>query len=96
MIKTSLRTAVICGMLSAASLALPTSAMAKLKVIESDVPGIEVGSEWPDDANLPIPPGKSIRVLVLPANTTRILRGPEPESRSKPPWGGTRSPTLRD
>jgi hypothetical protein len=62
--------------LSLAALALVAStapAAAKMKVIESDVPEIAVNSEWDDEASLKVPPGKSVRVLILPSNVTKVI-----------------------
>jgi hypothetical protein len=64
-----------------------------MKVLESDVAEIKVGSEWADDAKLPIPPGKKVRVLMLPSNVTKVISGPELNSEGtarNAPWGGTR------
>lgn len=70
-----------------ALLAWTGGAIAKVKVIESDVESIAVGSEWEDERKLSVPPGKSIRILVLPSNVTKVLSGPAVNG-GRPPWGG--------
>jgi hypothetical protein len=78
------------GVLWAAFVVTAHAADAKMRVIESDAPGIAVGSVWVDDAKLPIPPGKRVRVLILPQNVTKVLVGPAVPDSGSPPWGGTR------
>ena len=77
---------------AASVLVFATAALAKMKVIESDAPEIAIGSEWADDATLPVPPGKSVRVLMLPSNVTKVIEGPSDnrEGGKAAPWGGTR------
>jgi hypothetical protein len=82
--------AVLCSCLMIAGFSL--SAAAEMRVIESDVADIKVGSVWADGATLPVPPGKSVRVLVLPGNVSKTIEGPRTETGATAPWGATRQP----
>lgn len=70
-------------------------AHAEMRVLESNVPTIVVGSVLPDSDNVVLPPGGEIRVLLLPSNKTKTFSGPPLAARSTP-WGGTRKPIVKD
>jgi hypothetical protein len=68
----------------------------RMKVIDSDTAEVVIGSEWPESQPLPIPPGRRVRVLLLPSNVTKELRGPPAENpEQEAPWGGMRGAPKR-
>ncbi len=50
---------------------------------------------WADGAVLPIPPGKSVHVLLLPSNVSKTIQDPGTDTGERAPWGATREPTER-
>jgi hypothetical protein len=85
----SMRAPYIFSVIFAAAIlgACSSAARAEMEVIESNAPNISKGSRYPDDAQLDIPPGKSVRVLVLPSKTIKTLFGPQDGNKA---WGGAR------
>lgn len=79
--------AIAIAALLAAGLAA-VEARAEMQVIESDVDTYAVGSRLPD-GDLQVPPGRRVRVLLLPSNQTKLFIGPEERAV---PAGGTRNP----
>jgi hypothetical protein len=71
---------------------------AKVKVIESDVPGIAVNSEWDSEASLKVPAGKSVRVLLLPSKITKVISGGKVggEAEMDKSIGGTRDGEVNE
>lgn len=63
------------GIALAAFLA-PAAAVAEIEVLESSAPGITAGAKLPDEAQVKIPEGASIRVLILSSGSTKTVRGP--------------------
>lgn len=54
---------------------VPLTARAEMEVLESGVPGIQAGSKLPDDAQLKLPQGATLRLLLEDGNTA-TLQGP--------------------
>src|SRR4051812_29139721 len=67
-------------------------ARAEMQVLESNVPAFLVGSRIPDLDNMSLPSGGRVKVLILPANETKIFQGPSTaEGKTRDiPFGGTR------
>jgi hypothetical protein len=77
----------------AVGVAMASAASAEMRVLDSDAAEVKTGSVWPDDAKLPIPPGKKVRMLLLPSNVTKVINGPSAEKAvGTAPWGATRQP----
>lgn len=72
------------------ALALAPSAWAEMQVLESNVPEFRVGARIPDADQMPLPAGGRVKVLVLPANETRVFRGAAERDTRDIPFGGTR------
>lgn len=77
---------VILGCLAAALGAF--AARAEVRILESNNSQFKVGSSVSDLDSIQLPPGARVRVLMLPSNETRILRGPD--SQKDVPFGATR------
>jgi hypothetical protein len=52
------------------------AAHAESEVLQSSVPQIAVGSKLGDNAQVKIPEGGSVRVLIVKSGTTKTLKGP--------------------
>jgi hypothetical protein len=76
-----------------ASAAAISPAWADMRVVESNVREIVVGSVLPDDSLPVLPPGGRVRVQYLSTNTFKTFLGPEKEADSRP-FGGTRGRPL--
>ena len=49
---------------------------AETEVLQSSVPGIAVGTKLQDSAQVKIPQGATLRILVVSTGTTKTLHGP--------------------
>jgi esterase/lipase superfamily enzyme len=78
--------AIVLAILVAGSLAFvaATSALAELRVVESNSPAYRVGSIWPDNTVFDLKPDERVRVLVLPSNQTRVFEGKGERSLTEP------------
>ena len=54
----------------------PAAVRAEIEVLESSAPGITAGAKLPDEAQVKVPEGASIRVLVLSSGSTKTVKGP--------------------
>jgi hypothetical protein len=55
---------------------IATAAAADVRVLQSDLPEIQKSTVLTDDAVLDIPAKKKVRVLLMPANVTKVIAGP--------------------
>ena len=61
----------------AGAIALPPgAARADSEVLQSSVPQIAVGTKLGDNAQVDIPEGATLRVLIVTSGTTKTLKGP--------------------
>ncbi len=72
-------------------LAGTATALADARVLESNVAEFPVGARISNPDGVRLPAGGRLRVLISPANETRVLQGPE--SRELP-LGATRDVTM--
>jgi hypothetical protein len=82
----------------AACLMLPaaiTSGRAEMQILDSNVAQFRVGSRIADADDLKLPTDGYVKVLLLPANETRIFKGPARRSAKDAPFGGTRGPAPK-
>jgi hypothetical protein len=61
--------------LAIAAFGLSTPTAAEFRVLESNVDKYRVGAVFPDDERFELGDGCEVRVLVLPANETRVFEG---------------------
>ena len=69
------------------------SAMADIRVLESNVSAYPVGAEISDYRKIDLPPDGQIRILDLTNNETRLLKGSKARSMRDIPIGSSRGPT---
>ena len=74
--------------------AIPASA--EMQILESNMPHFQVGTRIADSDDLQLPPGGQVKVLILPANETKVFKGPSAVQRSLRdiPVGGSRGPAA--
>ena len=72
-----------------------TSGRTEMQILDSNVPQFRVGSRIADADDLKLPADGYVKVLILPANETRIFKGPPRRSTKDAPFGGTRGPAAK-
>lgn len=72
------------------ALTVAPSSWAEMQILESNVPDFRVGERIPDIEQLPLPAGGRVKVLVYPANETKVFRGAAERNPKDIPFGGTR------
>jgi hypothetical protein len=75
-----------------------TSSLAQLQIIESNVPGFDVGQRVDNIDEMLLPSGGRVKVIVLPANETKVFYGPEliQGQMKYSPFGGTRGISIQE
>jgi hypothetical protein len=75
-----------------------TSSWAQLQIIESNVPGMVVGQRVDNIDEMHLPAGGRVKVIVLPANETKVFNGPEliQGQMKYSPFGGTRGISIQE
>jgi fructose-specific phosphotransferase system IIC component len=72
---TARNVALLIGITLVVGLAIPSISVAEMQVLESNVPGIEVGSMLSDNAKLDLRAGDRVKVLLLPSYETKVFSG---------------------
>lgn len=66
------------------------SALAEMQILESNVSQFQVGTFFADTADMRLPAGGRVKVLLLPANETKVFEGAAPRNMKNIPFGASR------